>query len=250
MNEDRYGSEENGQGVPKQPPSVTQKVRYESEDEPDKTDVQPTSVTNGSPELKQAAPHGNQGGVTPRNRLPEPGASGWTLEGLGGKVSEMLGELEEKKKAQNRRISQAQRDARSCGICGKPFRPGEVIWRGSTTMSFRGGQRRTLVPMCDACRSKVKDQWWDHRWLETEPCESCGRTVRNLKSPLTHRRYVTCSEECRLKVQKLRESERRALDRLKVCGTCREPFEATRSDARYCSSACRQKAYRRRTKEG
>jgi len=30
------------------------------------------------------------------------------------------------------------------------------------------------------------------------------------------------------------------------CGQCREQFEPARSDARFCSSACRQKAYRRR----
>jgi hypothetical protein len=31
-----------------------------------------------------------------------------------------------------------------------------------------------------------------------------------------------------------------------TCGACGEPFDSSRSDARYCSNACRQDAYRKR----
>jgi hypothetical protein len=31
-----------------------------------------------------------------------------------------------------------------------------------------------------------------------------------------------------------------------MCEWCGEPFAATRADARYCSAACKQKAYRAR----
>jgi len=37
-----------------------------------------------------------------------------------------------------------------------------------------------------------------------------------------------------------------ARDREKVCGVCGEEFTAKRVDAKTCSPACKQKAYRRR----
>jgi hypothetical protein len=42
-------------------------------------------------------------------------------------------------------------------------------------------------------------------------------------------------------------SSRRSRNGLHCCETCGESFTPTRSDGRYCSGACRQKAYRRRT---
>jgi hypothetical protein len=45
--------------------------------------------------------------------------------------------------------------------------------------------------------------------------------------------------------ERYRERRRRArADR--TCGTCGQTFTPTRSDGRYCSSACRQRAYRGR----
>lgn len=38
-------------------------------------------------------------------------------------------------------------------------------------------------------------------------------------------------------------------DHRKTCTECTTPFTAKRSDARYCSHKCRQRAYRRRQKE-
>jgi hypothetical protein len=35
-----------------------------------------------------------------------------------------------------------------------------------------------------------------------------------------------------------------------ICRTCLRPFLPNRSDARYCSSPCRQRAYRRRIRRG
>jgi regulatory GntR family protein len=36
------------------------------------------------------------------------------------------------------------------------------------------------------------------------------------------------------------------LDRTQTCASCGQPFAVTRSDARYCSPACRQRSYRQR----
>lgn len=55
-----------------------------------------------------------------------------------------------------------------------------------------------------------------------------------------------CSPECR---RELRNSSRRLERQEHKCETCRQPFTPPRADSRYCSPACRQKAYRQRATE-
>lgn len=69
-------------------------------------------------------------------------------------------------------------------------------------------------------------------------CEVCGRDVVN-------RRY--CSDRCEYKAGNLR---RRVGHESRRCVVCEEPFTPRRKDARYCSSACRQDAYRKRKDGG
>ncbi len=212
-----------------------------------KGDNAPLSVTNGDRDPSGAPEHpGTLAGPIPDGETD----GGWTVENLGSRVSEMLGGLEKRRQANLRRVVQAQMSASMCGVCGKPFGAGEVIWRGAAPAPPASERRPDLVPMCDSCRYKAKDGGFDSIWAEPEPCEACGRPVRNLRKRPARRRYITCSERCRRRVQKARESDFRALARLKVCATCRDPFEGSRSDARYCSPACRQKAYRQRGKKG
>jgi len=52
---------------------------------------------------------------------------------------------------------------------------------------------------------------------------------------------------CAVDAEKMRKRERRAAGRTGLrCQTCGDPFTPPRSDGRYCSPACRQKAYRAR----
>lgn len=70
------------------------------------------------------------------------------------------------------------------------------------------------------------------------PCEACGREVL-----VAHNRYRerVCSARCQRRVAraKVDHDERE-------CATCGTAFKPSRADAAYCSSACRQKAYRAR----
>jgi hypothetical protein len=243
MTEERYGSGDGGDIFAETGASVTEHDRYVSPGDAQPKNVAPISVTNGDHGAEKR--DGDAGG----RDVPIPkGESdgGWSVGELGATVSEMLGGLEKKRQANLERLVHAQRHALMCGLCGKPFAAGEVIWRGTAPSPSSSGIRPTLAPMCDLCRCKGKNQGFDYLWAEAEACERCGRPVRNLKVPITNRRYVTCSEDCRRSVQKARASDLRALARLKVCATCREPFEGSRSDSRYCSPGCRQKAYRKR----
>ena len=58
-----------------------------------------------------------------------------------------------------------------------------------------------------------------------------------------------CSGPCRRAYHKQVRKEKRAEERKKVCEVCGEEFTATRRDAKTCSKACKQKAYRWRNKE-
>jgi hypothetical protein len=239
-------------------PSVQEDAKPQDETDRDGYDGIPrdsehdaTSVTAqdryGSRVEAQPGPDGpGEGPPTSGPGVPE---SDWTLGELGAMVSERLGGLARERQSLGQQIARARSNGKTCGLCGKAFGAGAVMWRGETTVSRDPGAYPFLVPMCDQCRSRDPALAWDAEWTDPEPCESCGRPVRNRKPLSPRRRYVTCSEACRLRVQRSRESERRALARLKVCATCHEPFEASRSDAKYCSAPCRQKAYRRRRRK-
>jgi hypothetical protein len=71
-------------------------------------------------------------------------------------------------------------------------------------------------------------------------CERCGRVivfVTYTNYPGEYRRIAYCSEACR---------DARDADGQKTCEVCGAEFTATRRDAKTCSAACKQKAYRQR----
>ena len=159
----------------------------------------------------------------------------------------------------------AQRTAKTCGQCGRDLEPDEAVWRTriGNGRSIFGGWRWTVVPLCREC----KRDW--PSYSARKPCEACGRPVANeiiergrdyalrdrraraifYNWPLPKEKLAHwfCSERCAKRCYRAKERERRAEQRLKECAVCGETFEATRSDAKTCSPACRQKAYRRRT---
>lgn len=85
-------------------------------------------------------------------------------------------------------------------------------------------------------------------WFEAveQSCSHCGAAFFNAG------RYRSrfCSDRClksdKAKANSKTRSEARAADRADLrCRTCKEPLEAARSTARYCSVRCRVKAHRR-----
>ena len=94
---------------------------------------------------------------------------------------------------------------------------------------------------------KCKDEWpasHYHDFGDAKPCHNCGRPVRvdyNRNIPLP----LVCSDECRRAVYAKLARERRQ-NAEQVCATCGNDFIPKRSDAKYCSVACKQKAYRAR----
>ena len=130
-----------------------------------------------------------------------------------------------------------------CKLCRREMAADEPIYRasvGNTTWREISGY---VAEVCAKCIPKVDALSWC-RWRAPEPCKTCGRPVigdRRRKVP-TH---VVCSVECRVAVYRaIWIARRRSRVERRRCKVCREPFMPKRSDARHCSAACKQKAYR------
>jgi hypothetical protein len=83
------------------------------------------------------------------------------------------------------------------------------------------------------------------------PCDACGQTVTAVEGmgQYCRRLHLFCGDRCRSRYYSRLRSKRAARAREKVCEVCGEEFTATRRDAKTCSPACKQKAYRRRRAE-
>jgi hypothetical protein len=79
--------------------------------------------------------------------------------------------------------------------------------------------------------------------LPPTPCAACGREVVRNGDPLLKR--VTCSRACSTSLTRSRNGGKGSG---RPCAECGDPLDTGRADVRYCGSACRQRAYRRRRK--
>jgi hypothetical protein len=95
-----------------------------------------------------------------------------------------------------------------------------------------------LEPVCGQCASpeELADA------TRTRDCPGCGIPMSFNHRDEYSTRWVACSRRC---YQRAWRASRRTIQTL-TCEVCREPFQSPRSDARYCSNACRQWAYRLR----
>ncbi len=145
-----------------------------------------------------------------------------------------------------------------CGRCFGRLQADEAV--GLTPFARwwpeRGSDyRESFGATCGECArlSRLKhrhgDVWSDEELFSyylKRPCEGCGRTVYKARDNV-RRRYVVCCESCRRACyNRVRRERRAARASGKVCEVCAKVFTTKRSDAKTCSPACKQKAYRRR----
>jgi predicted nucleic acid-binding Zn ribbon protein len=133
-----------------------------------------------------------------------------------------------------------ERSSYRCSSCQHVFVDGDVIHRlrrhefESSLWSHRA--------YCEKCVSSWHPSWLEHR-REPFLCPGgCGARV----SFWGWEKVVSCSRRC----QELLERERRRVRRdERPCEECGRAFAPRRADGRFCSSACRQRAYRARRRE-
>lgn len=138
------------------------------------------------------------------------------------------------------------------------------------TAKYEHGRQRQQVFKNESevfAESKVYDSkvkaWWESLSVEAqraemlvfvlrnfraaEPCANCQRPVRLerlLKGPPKH---LVCGDECRQAVYcRAMLMRRRKTPMPATCEGCAARFTPPRSDAKWCSPACRQRAYRQR----
>jgi hypothetical protein len=137
-----------------------------------------------------------------------------------------------------------------CTDCRRLFGDGDVAYRKRGKPGWNPGPQ-PLGLFCHGCVSK-----WHSSWLraasEPTPCAGeCGVLVsgwyRYSYYSSNYERegeplHTTCSARC---AERARNARRRKSTPT-ACASCGETFTPQRSDARYCSPACRQRAYRER----
>ena len=174
-----------------------------------------------------------------------------------------------------RRCQELQARADRCSECERPFTPGETIYR----RALRGDAGGPVLPYCSEHRcpqqagqhnDDVPDGYYkrgcrcgdygDRQWRKPKPCAGCGRLVANDKRTADPHRFtrqwaytgerelaarVFCSTHCRRSTFRA-EAKAKRERKPRKCECCPATFTPSRADSRYCSAACRQRAYRER----
>ena len=148
------------------------------------------------------------------------------------------------------RVLHAARWGRNCGECGRELLADEKIHRRNYTRKAVSLFREVytdvfaVAPTCVACAETTGG----HHSVGWGPqivvgCAGCHRPMVTGRDSV--RRHPVCSIECLYRFRK-DERARWAVKPKRLCETCGTAYRPKRADARYCSPACRQKAYRRR----
>jgi hypothetical protein len=115
-------------------------------------------------------------------------------------------------------------------IAKQPYKPGHSIWR--------------RFPLCESCaKQQLPANGW-HSFYPPKPCGYCERKIAVSCGASARRRPDFCCDLCASREVSRVSKDIRKRMRKKRCQQCEKDFEGTRADARFCSSACRQQAYR------
>ena len=151
----------------------------------------------------------------------------------------------------SRRVAKARQAAQECARCGGGI--GDVVYRVRRLVGyFFGKPVYGLMPVCEPCAPAyivrrdrraytTPDGYYRQRRVH---CDSCKRVVVYGAADHDLRKRIFCSERCRWTYHNEQRSEAASVSREKTCEVCGADFTATRTDAKTCSPACKQKAYR------
>ena len=132
-----------------------------------------------------------------------------------------------------------------CGHCGESFDDGRLVILGRLSILYSGPDRdwhSQKYTLCENCN----DGRYNHHYMVMRDCFACGRKIKShyeeFRNSLPH-----CSNKCYWTLSNREARSTELLLRSKVtCSICSTQFTPNRTDSRYCSSKCRQKAYRQR----
>jgi hypothetical protein len=135
-----------------------------------------------------------------------------------------------------------------CSICRRELSGEEPIYVLRVGWNLIWAQRfgGSILGACANCKEHPPKglKWaFEELPLSASPCHHCNRPVFIKRRKGS--RYVVCGNRCRESVYNAnaRRWHRRPVQK-RACSTCGEQFTPKRTDALYCSAACKQKAYR------
>jgi hypothetical protein len=126
-------------------------------------------------------------------------------------------------------------------VCHYGYRDGGGCWRcGGELLRViivpDPAFRRHLTALCGQCATPEEAAYANR----TADCPGCGIPMCFSRRDTYNTRWVACSTRC---YQRAWRRSRR-IETTRTCAVCGQTFTPPRSDARYCSNACRQKHYR------
>lgn len=140
-----------------------------------------------------------------------------------------------------------------CGICKRELAKDEAVYRlhlGDSYFRITGKNIGTVCAQCAVSKTTYDGRVLVKHWPPSKPCECCGRPV-HVDRHRKHLRYFVCSDQCRIAIYnanaraKLKRQGERPVPK-QACVICGALFTPKRSDAIYCSAACKQRGYRRK----
>ena len=135
-----------------------------------------------------------------------------------------------------------RRDAEVCHDCRTALQGRVFVAKRNVPHAIYGHGEESFavtytdrVPVCAACFTEPHnaDNW---KWSD---CPGCGREMYAYNGRET---TTTCSTRCHQRVHRKQRREAKTT----FCEMCNIEIKARRQDTRFCSSACRQWAYRQR----
>jgi hypothetical protein len=139
-----------------------------------------------------------------------------------------------------------------CSLCYRTLSAAEPVYRGR--VSDGRGAYNIRSWGCEPCQMRLwrsgpdpEGTWrrFQAQW-RSRPCKCCDRPVY-IRTKQKTPRHVVCSATCGQAAKLAQARNRRAQLRPKAtCETCGKLFPPLRIGARFCSSPCRQRAYRQR----
>jgi hypothetical protein len=128
-------------------------------------------------------------------------------------------------------------DPDACLFCGKRFDRGQMRY----PIRNWGPWEPDFVSVCMPCFKDIDDPDYTSTQKRYErECNGCGEPILNPSEGVFA--WQVCSKRCYQRA--LRKRHRR--EKWRNCKTCKRHFVPSRNDARFCSNACRQWAYRAR----
>jgi hypothetical protein len=142
-----------------------------------------------------------------------------------------------------------------CDECKRAIGQGAAVYHLTVLCGadcFAPNDHRNVANLCANCAGASGNSIIANingGWRSAEPCRNCGRPVINDRKPRGAKlKYVVCDDECRRAFHAARAKERRKPP-MRACLSCGKQYEPKRTDARYCSAACKQRAHRARQGE-